>query len=332
MTRWPPEHEELMLAAAELYYFEGLTQSEIAARTGVSRWTVGRLLEEARQTGVVRIVIDHPRARQHDLELKLKKTFGLRDAVVMALQPRPGDTLGSIGSATARKLCGIKPTLRRLAVSWGRTVAAVAAELPVGWARGVEVIQTNGGLAVARGNPIGDSLHALAEKGPGTVRALAGPAILEGEATARALKSEASIARTIDLAERSPVMLFSPGTVGPDSVLVQSGYVSADQMSTLQDIGVVGDVMSHFLLPDGMPADLDLDARTLSISLDAVRRCPTVIAVSTGEPKKAATLAAIRAGLVTTLITDSSIASYLVESGSGTAAGSAGPPIPNKKE
>jgi deoxyribonucleoside regulator len=306
------EHEERMLSAAELYYYEGLTQSEVSARMGVTRWTVGRLLEEAKQAGIVRIVIDHPRARRHELELKLKKAFGLRDAVVLAAQPRPADTLQSVGAAAARQLCGMQPAVRRVAVSWGRTVAAVAAELPVGWARGVEIIQTNGGPVVARGNPVGDSLYVLAEKGPGAVRSLAGPAILDSVGTARALRSEASIARTLTLAERSPVMMFSPGTVGPDSVLVQSGYLVADQITALGALGVVGDVMSHFILSDGSLADPDLDARTLSISLDALRRCPTVIAVSTGDQKKAATLAAVTAGLVTHLVTDSSIAAFLV--------------------
>ena len=332
MTKWPIEHEERMLTAAELYYYEGLTQSEVSARMGVTRWTVGRLLEEAKQAGIVRIVIDHPRARRHELELKLKNAFGLRDAVVLAAQPRPADTLQAIGAAAARQLCGMKPAIRRVAVSWGRTVAAVATELPVGWARGVEIIQTNGGPVVVRGNPVGDSLYALAEKGPGTVRSLAGPAILDSVGTAHALRGEASIARTLNLAERSPVMLFSPGTVGPDSVLVQSGYVGAEQITALSARGVVGDVMSHFILADGTPADAELDARTLSISLDSLRRCPTVIAVATGEQKKAATLAAVTAGLVTHLITDSSIATYLLAAASGTGAGEATPHISNKKD
>ncbi len=332
MTRWPIEHEERMLSAAELYYYEGLTQSEVSARMGVTRWTVGRLLDEAKQAGLVRIVIDHPRARRHELELKLKKAFGLRDAVVLTAQPRPADTLQSVAAAASRQICGMKPAVRRMAVSWGRTVAAVAAELPVGWARGVEIIQTNGGPVVARGNPVGDSLYALAEKGPGTVRSLAGPAILDNLGTARALRGEASIARTLTSAERSPVMLFSPGTVGQDSVLAQSGYVSAEQINALSALGVVGDVMSHFILPDGTPADADLDARTLSISLEALRRCPTAIAVATGEQKMAATLAAVSAGLVTHLVTDSAIATYLLAAASENGAGTAALPISDKKD
>jgi len=125
VTRSPQEHEELMLTAAELYHYEGLAQTEVAA---------GRLLDDAKQAGIVRVVIDHPRARRHELELMLEKAFGLREAVVVTDQPRPADTLQLVGQAAARQLRGLSPRLRRLAVGWGRTVAAVAAALPAGWA------------------------------------------------------------------------------------------------------------------------------------------------------------------------------------------------------
>src|SRR5674476_1482501 len=112
-----------MLTAAELYHYEGLAQTEVAARMGVTRWTVGRLLDDAKQAGIVRVVIDHPRARRHELELRLEKAFGLREAVVVTAQPRPADTLQLVGQAATRQLRGLSPRLRRLAVGWGRTVA-----------------------------------------------------------------------------------------------------------------------------------------------------------------------------------------------------------------
>lgn len=44
------EHEHAMVRAAELYYNDGLLQSEVADKLRLSRWKVGRLLEEARST------------------------------------------------------------------------------------------------------------------------------------------------------------------------------------------------------------------------------------------------------------------------------------------
>ena len=75
-----------MLHVAEMYYFEQMTHAAIAQRLSISRWTVGRILEEARRTGMVKITIDHPLARHHRLETKLVDTFGLQSAVVVPVQ------------------------------------------------------------------------------------------------------------------------------------------------------------------------------------------------------------------------------------------------------
>ncbi|MDR0417728.1 MAG: TetR family transcriptional regulator [Propionibacteriaceae bacterium] len=312
MTRPAAEHEELMVRAAELYFYEGHTQAVVAERLGTTRWTVGRLLEDARHAGIVRVVIDHPRARRHDAEVRLKQAFGLREAVVLAAQPNAAVTAQAVWAAAARHLTALRPAPKRMAVSWGRTVAGIAAELPAGWTRGLEVVQTNGGPTRAQGNPVGDSLYALAAKGGGAVRGLAAPTIVERADLARLLRADRSAASVLQAAEACRTMLYAPGTVDPDSVLVRSGYVTAAEMRAMAAAGAVGDVMSHFIAGDGSLADPDLDARTLSISLDAVRRCPTVIAVATGERRQAAALAAVRAGLCTTLITDSAVAAALL--------------------
>lgn len=302
-----------MLRAAELYYYEGQTQAAIAESFGCTRWTVGRLLEDARDAGIVRIVIDHPRARRHELELQLRERFGLRDAVVVPTQSNSAATGKSVCSAAARHLAATRPVIRRMAVSWGRTIAGVAAEMPDGWSHGVEIVQTNGGPALARGNPVGDSLYTLAERGPGIVRNLPGPTIVDSIELAGLLRRDASISATLRMAESCRVMLYSPGSVDADSVLVQSGYVTPEQVDAAHAHGVVGDVMSHFVDATGTPVLDELDQRTLSIGLEAVRRCPHVVAVASGMHKIGATRAAASGGLCTTLVTDSAVATALLE-------------------
>ena len=306
------EHEEQMLRGAELYYYQGCTQAETAEKLGLTRWTVGRLLEEARKTGLVRIVIDHPRARRHELEVDLRRKFGLREVIVLPTQPSELVTTKSVCSAAAQYLASIRPPVRKIAVSWGRTTAGIAADLPQGWTRDVEVIQTNGGPSFVPGNPVGDSLHVMARSGSGSVRGLAAPTILEDASAAKLLRADRSVAATLKAAESSRLMLFSPGSVDADSVLVQSGYISVAQIRDMESAGVVGDVMSHFITADGDLANPGLDARTVSMSLEAVRRCPHAIAVAIGEQKAEVTRTVVTSGLCSTLIVDSVIAKALL--------------------
>lgn len=126
------------------------------------------------------------------------------------------------------------------------------------------------------------------------------------------LRIDRSVANTFKAAESSRIMLFSPGSVNANSVLVQSGYLSAEQMQQMKSVGVAGDVMSHFITATGDLADPDLDSRTLSMNLDAVRRCPNAIAVSVGPQKAEITRAVVTSGLCSALIVDSTIAESLL--------------------
>ena len=64
--RTDAERHGTVVRAAWLYYKDALTQAEIADRLFVSRATVGRLLEQAREEGIVRFEIsaDHLAAFQ----------------------------------------------------------------------------------------------------------------------------------------------------------------------------------------------------------------------------------------------------------------------------
>ena len=128
--------EMLPVRAAELYYEENKTQDEIGSLLGLTRWKVGRLLSQARELGIVRIEIIHPRARKLSLERALCERFSLADAVVV---PSPTDGLSvadRVAEAAADYLRALRPVPGILGVSWGRTVDAVAEYLPQGWARG----------------------------------------------------------------------------------------------------------------------------------------------------------------------------------------------------
>ena len=62
-----PIQHELLAEVASLYYEEELTQNEIAARLGLSRVKVYRLLKQSRDEQVVTIVIDWPIKRAAQL-------------------------------------------------------------------------------------------------------------------------------------------------------------------------------------------------------------------------------------------------------------------------
>ncbi len=304
----------LTVRVAELYYEDGRTQDEIGAQLGITRWKVGRLLTRARQDGIVRIEIVHPRARRLPLERALRERYGLADAVVVPRSDSPEELRATVAHAAADLLTALRPVPDVLGVSWGRTLSDVADALPQGWSRGVRVVQVNGGVTLnQRAGTAAATAARIAEKAAGQAVLLPSPAILERIETKRAIEADRTVAEVLRLAASASVVLFSAGAADADSVHVSSGYLTAADVDELVRKGAVGDVLGRYLDADGNPVDPELDGRTVGVGLDALRSVPTSVFVVAGEAKHPVARAVVASGLATVIVTDEGTANALVE-------------------
>lgn len=308
------DDELLSVRVAELYYDENKTQDEIGALLGISRWKAGRLLTHARETGIVRIEIVHPRARRLSLERELRERYGLSDAVVVPMPEVGTSVLERVAQAAADFLTAHRPAPKVLAVSWGRTLNAVANALGDGWSHGVNVVQMNGGVSLNRRSSTAATLAStIAQRGRGHVTLLPSPAILERQATKDAIVADRTVADVLATASRADAYLYSAGVGGAESAHVQSGYLSPIEGEELVRKGAIGDVIGRYIDANGNIADPSLNARTLGIELDTLRNAETGIFVIAGEDKHDIARAVVSNGLCSILITDEGTARDLLE-------------------
>ncbi|MEU6723713.1 sugar-binding transcriptional regulator [Nonomuraea wenchangensis] len=306
--------DEQLYQVAVRYYEDGETQEQIAHALHLTRWKVGRMLAEAREAGIVRIEVLHPRSRVRALEQAIKERYGLRDAVVVAVDGDPEQVRERVGAAGADHLMEMRPAPRLIGVSWGRTLDRLAEALTRGWATGVHVVQINGALSRSREPTSAHSMASMiAHRGGGTATLLAAPAILQQQSTRAVLESDRAVADVLALATRADLFLYSPGGMGSDSVLVDSGQIDADDLARLARAGAVGDVLGRFIDARGQIVDPDLDGRTLGLSLDALRSATTSVALVSGAAKRAVCRAVVSSGLCDVLITDDQNARHLLE-------------------
>ncbi|MEW9308259.1 sugar-binding transcriptional regulator [Labrys portucalensis] len=309
------QRELLMIQVAKRYYELDMTMGDLAKELNLTRWQASRLLTEAREAGIVRIEIVPRAPRSPDIESRLQRRWNLKEAVVV---PNNGEEdegllLDAVAQAAARMLAGLGK-VPLIGVSWGRTMSAVAHRLPPFWNEGVEVVLLNGAMNIRSPSVrTNNTAELFARSANGTATLLPVPAILGHAATRIALEQDPTIASVLELARQAPVICFGMGTISPDSVLVQSGFVTEAETAALKAKGAVGDILSRYIDAHGNIVDADIDARTIGLDLRYCRERKFSIGVAAGKSKQPVTLACLRAGYVNVLVTDEETARFLLD-------------------
>jgi DNA-binding transcriptional regulator LsrR (DeoR family) len=302
-----PDIHELLAKVASLYYEEELTQSEIAARLGLSRVKIYRLLKQAKEEQVVQIVIDWPIKRATRSEQELCAAFGLTDALVLQAASTDAATgLHQLGQLAARYLEQTLQDGATLTVCLGRSTYETIAAIRPGFRAHVQVAPAMGSMPFAvRELDSGALARKLAQKLGGEVLDLSAPAVADSPQDAEVLRNQRDIRRALDAARGADVALLGIGNLDPlQSGFTNGGFLNAGELQTMAAQGAAGDMGGHIFTLDGRLFDRYYDDRLIGLSLDDFKRIPKTIAVAAGAEKAAAICGALHTGAITTLVTD----------------------------
>jgi DNA-binding transcriptional regulator LsrR (DeoR family) len=308
----------LMTRVARLYHEEGLTQTEVAQRLGITQVAVSRLLKKAEEHGIVRTTVVAPPGTFADLESLLEERFGLNQAIVGdATRDVEEAVLNAIGSAAAHFL---ESTLKAGEVigisSWSASLLAMVEHMrPVRKAENCLVVQVLGGV----GNPSAEQ-HAnrlairLARLVHGDARFLPAPGVVGSASAAKVLLQDPYVSETVALFEKVTLALVGVGALEPSALVASSGNTfSREELETLQKDGAVGDICFRFYNANGCEVKGAFNGRVIGIGLETLRRVPRSVALCGGKRKFPAILAALRGRWINTVITDQYTAQRLVK-------------------
>jgi len=301
------ERTELLARVASMYYEDNLNQDEIARRIDTSRSTVSRMLQEAREAGMVEITVHYPWKTVPEIKDDLIARFHLRQARVLLGRGRPyEEILRGLGVLAARYIESILIDSATLGISWGVAVYSTVRTLRPDRKLPITVVQMVG--AVGEGDPLIDGpelARLLASVYGGEYRYLHAPLIVEDTHAREVLLQEPRICETLSLARRAGVALVGIGAPSPEVYsLLRAGYLDRDALAQLRAQGVVGDICARHYDAHGRVLDIELNRRIVGIELEALHDIEQVIGVAGGEAKAEAILGALRSGHVNVLITD----------------------------
>jgi deoxyribonucleoside regulator len=304
----------LITRVAWLYYMEELTQQEIGNRLGLSRVTINRLLQQARQDGTVQITVKAPNTTYFAQEQALCRTFGLQDAVVVTCS-EPGEPLYlALAQGAADWLIPRLKTNIHIGMGYGRTLSHLP--LVVRNNKKVDCVFTEvmGGVGDHEsGFKSYNVVSKMAELVNGRVNYVYAPSIVSTEEARQTFLKEEAIANSLDVARQCDILLHSVGPVDDSALLYVHDYLQKEDLAELQQKGAVGDTLGRYFDAQGNHIEQSLDNRIIGITLDDIRQIPLKVLVAGGSEKTPVIRAAIHGDLLNVLITDHVTAQALLE-------------------
>jgi DNA-binding transcriptional regulator LsrR (DeoR family) len=303
---------ELVLAArvARQFYLEGISKIDIADRLGISRFRVARLLDSAREAGMVRIEIGLPGGSlDAGLSAELCAVFGLKQAFVFNFADEEEALRHRLGEAAGQVLMDLITPRDVLGMSWSRTLSGLAAALTQ--IPPCPIVQLTGAVPPPDGRDLLDLVRSVARIGGGPAHVFYAPMILDEAETAAAVRRQADIAGAFALVPSVTIAVVAIGAWAPGHSTIYDAITPAER-DALAALGVRGELAGVFIGEDGRPLATPLDSRMIVTPGSALERIPFVLSVAWGVTKSPAVCAAIRGGLVHGLVTHASLARNLL--------------------
>lgn len=301
---------ELMAEVAQRYYLDDETKIEIAAALGISRFQVARLLQTAKDEGVVQITINHPLVGDVALAQNLRNALGIDEVLLVKASADVQVERRRLGERASRFLLAHAHQGQRVGFSWGRTLLPIVEGLSA--APEMEFVQVSG---MVGNDPLQSATGMLAALSSNThlkTTALFVPLFTSTPEIASAVRREPSVSEVLERYDALDAAYLSVGSWDPPiNQLVPR--MSEEEIAELATHHPVAEVVGLFFNAEGDYIQTPLNDRRISISIDQLRNTNEVVAVA-GEIGKARAIESIaRSGVITALITTDEVALDILE-------------------
>lgn len=295
---------DTLVLVSEMYYIQEMTQKDIADRLGLSRPAVSRLLQTARDRGIVKINIVDPSERLMALEEELAQAFalkgcrlcpsdtdfsilkarlGYRGAELLMANLKPGDVIGIGASSTVYEVTRALREMR----DWP----------------GLRVVPLSGGSLGTDGQPqINQVVHMAAQRLNAEFIYLNAPLYVGEDSIVQLLMGDTSIRQCTRLWDQLGHALIGIGT---GSVVDTKDPYFRAALDAVGHSQVAAAVCGWFVDSEGNAIK---GRNTTSVSCDQLKEARNVIAVAGGKRKARAILSVLRGKFVTHLVTDEDVA------------------------
>jgi len=313
MNAW--EERGFMVKVANLYYFGGWTQSQISKKMGISRSAISKVLQKARDEGIVEIYIKDENAHIVELGRALEDKYDLKEAIVVPTAGLTNDMIKkSLGKAAAYFVSKNLADIENIGISSGNTLASFVNEFPYNINNDLKkVIPLVGGMGKYLVDIQANILaYKLSQKLNCCCSYLYAPAIVETEDLKESIVETKDIASVLHEGKNVDMAIVGIGNPYKESTMSLMGYLKEEDKFILKKEGVVGDIGSYFYDSFGQQVKHSINNRVIGLDLDHLQKIPYVIGIVEGVHKVDSIEAALKANYFDVIALDDSTAYALL--------------------
>ncbi len=301
-----------LVEVAQMYYEQDLTQSEISEKLGVSRPLVSRMLNEAKELGIVTIQVHSPLEGLNTVLNQLRNLYNLRGGVIVPDTNTENTTNQLIASNILDFILNFSPTTANIGIGWGYIIGMftkTAERAEIHQKLDATVFPLIGNSSVSnRDYHSNEIIRVFAEKTGASPIYIHAPAFLESEQEKQLFEESESFKKVENAWSKMDTAIINLGNYpsAPD-------YATATRFGDLLTIKkVVGRMLCYYFDINGSIIQSDTDF-TIQVPITTLARCRNVIAVCSMALQPKALVGALRTGLITHVIVAESVARKVLE-------------------
>lgn len=300
----PSNKEYEITKVAWYYYVENLTQQKIAELIGVSRITVNKMLDEARNKGIIQFNIPLKYLKKIELEKAIKEKYNLEDVLIIPTGEEE-NLKPMLGKAAAIYIENLLEDNSYINIGYGETLNSLISHLTKTSEKSFSIISLTGGVMPYLPY-YSNSNNKL------SLNLIPAPLFMDNWDAAAKIQLERSVQDIFDLSSLASLSVTGIGELSEDSTVQKSGIISKMDIKKMLMKGAVADILMHFIDKDGNVIESEYENKLVSTSLDKLREMHNIIAVAAGDSKVNAIDAAMKTKIFNRLITDENTAKQLL--------------------
>lgn len=316
-----PIHEDLKysMKLRSLYYLyeKGYTQTQIAKLLNISRVTLSKWLDEAREEGMIKFQIVDIKSELplFHLEDEMKELFSLKD--VKIVNSSNIDDAGIMWKISTNAVPYFEQLIHsdmKIGVTWGRTLNAMINELPANFeVRNLSVYTLVGSVSSSAAFQPNILAQNLLNKYEGSLKIMSAPFFCPSEKLCNDFKRMPEISSILNSAREFDLTLVGIGEEPIIHANTLSDYpFDAAIIDDLIAHGAVGDICGNFFDIDGNLCNTSIKNRILAIDIRELPQHKMVVGIGGGSNKVKSILGALHGSYLDILITDSQTAMSVV--------------------